>query len=262
MSRASATSSPGALPRRRRSRARQGEPLKRHRRDPPARDRHRDQPDPDHRGDLDVALAEGEGHERRFPVRLGRRHRGRGHGFTLLSSVLPQGRRRSNPIRGGIQIGLGVGLLLIAVRQWRRRPSGETSAALPKWMSAIDTMNAGRVSASDSCCRRSTRRTSCLAQAPESSSAGRDPRPGRCRRDRVFTLIAAASVAIPVIAYLVASKDGGAARVPARVARAQERDSDDRPASRDRFRDDRQGTRKLLGIPDGGRPASVGMCPT
>ncbi len=51
----------------------------RHRRDPPPRDRHRDQPDPDHRGDPHAALAEGEGHERRVPARLGRRHRRRGH---------------------------------------------------------------------------------------------------------------------------------------------------------------------------------------
>ena len=50
----------------------------------------------------------------------------------------------STPIRGVIQILLGAGLLLLALRQWRSRPKPGEDAVLPKWMSAIDTMNAGR----------------------------------------------------------------------------------------------------------------------
>lgn len=73
--------------------------------------------------------------------------------FTLLSSVLPQdGADESQPIAGTIKIVLGVLLLLLAVKQWRSRPTGDEEAALPKWMAAIDTMTAGRASCWASCC--------------------------------------------------------------------------------------------------------------
>ncbi|MFC6067497.1 GAP family protein [Streptomyces ochraceiscleroticus] len=39
---------------------------------------------------------------------------------------------------GGLKIGLGVLLVLFAVRQWRRRPADASQAQLPKWMAAID----------------------------------------------------------------------------------------------------------------------------
>mgnify|MGYP003450528309 FL=1 len=35
-------------------------------------------------------------------------------------------------------------MLLFAVRQWKSRPTGDAEPALPKWLSAIDTMTAGR----------------------------------------------------------------------------------------------------------------------
>lgn len=38
-----------------------------------------------------------------------------------------------------VKLLLGVGLLLIAVRQWGRRPHGSGQAATPKWMGALDT---------------------------------------------------------------------------------------------------------------------------
>ncbi|WP_030262406.1 GAP family protein [Streptomyces violens] len=39
---------------------------------------------------------------------------------------------------GGLKTGLGILLLLFAVRQWRRRPADASQAQLPKWMAAID----------------------------------------------------------------------------------------------------------------------------
>ena len=63
--------------------------------------------------------------------------------FTLLSSVLPQqDSSGSSPVSGAIKIILGALLLFLAVRQWRARPSEGESAAMPKWMSAIDSMTA------------------------------------------------------------------------------------------------------------------------
>ena len=45
---------------------------------------------------------------------------------------------------GVLKIVLGVLLALIAVRQWRGRPRGGASGALPKWMRTIDTFTAAR----------------------------------------------------------------------------------------------------------------------
>ena len=39
-----------------------------------------------------------------------------------------------------IKVALGVLLLLLAVRQFRGRPAGDETAAMPKWMAAIDTI--------------------------------------------------------------------------------------------------------------------------
>jgi threonine/homoserine/homoserine lactone efflux protein len=43
-----------------------------------------------------------------------------------------------------VKLVLGVLLLLVAVRQWRRRPHAGEDAALPKWMQAIDQFTPGR----------------------------------------------------------------------------------------------------------------------
>ena len=42
------------------------------------------------------------------------------------------------------KIALGVLLLLLAGRTWRRRPGPSDQAAMPKWMNGIDTLTAGK----------------------------------------------------------------------------------------------------------------------
>ena len=61
--------------------------------------------------------------------------------ITLLSSILPeQDSDASNPAKGTIQLILGALLLLLAVGQWRKRPRRGVEPAMPKWMQAIDKM--------------------------------------------------------------------------------------------------------------------------
>ena len=65
--------------------------------------------------------------------------------FTLLSAILPADDPSvTHPIIGVIQLVLGLLLLFLAFRQWRSRPKPGEEAALPKWMAAIDSMNATR----------------------------------------------------------------------------------------------------------------------
>ena len=64
--------------------------------------------------------------------------------FTLLSSIIPQETGGSSPVAGVIKIILGALLLLLAIKQWRTRPAEGEQASMPKWMSAIDSMTAGK----------------------------------------------------------------------------------------------------------------------
>ena len=75
--------------------------------------------------------------------------------FTLLGSIIPeQDPDEAKPIAGVVKILLGAGLLFLALRQWRSRPAPGETAALPKWMAAIDTMTAGRGLVLGSCSPR------------------------------------------------------------------------------------------------------------
>ena len=61
--------------------------------------------------------------------------------FTLLSALLPEtDSDASKPVLGTIKLVLGALLILLAVREWRGRPRTDAEPALPKWMSAIDTL--------------------------------------------------------------------------------------------------------------------------
>lgn len=65
--------------------------------------------------------------------------------FTALSSVLPESDPdASHPIQGVIQIVLGVLLLLLAIREWAGRPRDGAEPTLPKWMAAIDSFTAAK----------------------------------------------------------------------------------------------------------------------
>ncbi|MDQ2661457.1 MAG: GAP family protein [Actinomycetota bacterium] len=127
--------------------------------------------------------------------------------FTLLASVLPeQDADASKPIAGWIKIVLGVGLLFLAVRQWRGRPKPGEDAALPKWMAAIDTMTAGRGFVLGFLLSAVNPKNLLMAiGAGVIIGSGALTVGETTLAIVIFVLIAACSVAIPVIAYLVAS---------------------------------------------------------
>jgi threonine/homoserine/homoserine lactone efflux protein len=127
--------------------------------------------------------------------------------FTLLASIIAQGDGDgSKPIAGGVKIVLGLGLLLLAVRQWRSRPTVGAEPAMPKWMSAIDSMTAVRglllgfaLSALNP--------KNLLMGAASGVAIGSGGLTGgeTIVTVAVYTVIASSTVAGPVIAYLAAS---------------------------------------------------------
>lgn len=130
--------------------------------------------------------------------------------FSLLASVLPENDDdASDPTAGWIKIGLGVLLLLMAVKQWRGRPTGDQHAELPGWMKAIDTMNAAKGAGLGFLLSAVNPKNLLMAAGAGviigGTAAGLETGE-EAVAIAVFTVIAAASVAVPVIAYLVASE--------------------------------------------------------
>lgn len=128
--------------------------------------------------------------------------------FTLLGAILPAtDDDASKPIAGAIKIVLGLLLLLLALKQWRSRPHGDSEPALPKWMSAIDSMTAVRAfllafllaAVNPKNLLMAASAGIVIGSAGESAGAS-------TVAIIIFTLIAASSVALPVIAYLVAAQ--------------------------------------------------------
>ncbi|MFF1571138.1 GAP family protein [Leifsonia sp. NPDC058292] len=126
--------------------------------------------------------------------------------FTLLASVIPQGDDDSKPIAGVIKIILGVLLLLLAVRQWRSRPQGDTEPTLPKWMAAIDTMTAARGLVLGFLLSGLNPKNLLMGVAAGVAIGSGGLAVGESILSIViFTIIAASTVAVPVVAFLAAS---------------------------------------------------------
>lgn len=127
--------------------------------------------------------------------------------FTLLSSVLPEeDPDASRPIRGVVQLVLGLLLFLLAFGQWRKRPKAGEDAALPKWMRAIDTITFPVALGLGFLLSAVNPKNLIMA-----AGAGTDIGSGALSAGStivvvvVYTLIAASTVLVPVLGYLVAS---------------------------------------------------------
>lgn len=128
--------------------------------------------------------------------------------FTLLSAIIPErDTDEPRPIAGSVQLVLGVLLLLLAVKQWRSRPKAGEPAALPRWMSAIDQMTAARGIVLGFLLSAVNPKNLLMAVAAGVAIGTSALTGGETTLVIViFTLVAAASVAVPVIVYLIASE--------------------------------------------------------
>lgn len=126
--------------------------------------------------------------------------------FTALASVLPEkDPDASQPIAGVVKILLGAGLLFLALKQWKSRPKEGAEPVLPAWMSAIDTMTATRALMLGFLLSAVNPKNLLMAAAAGVTIGSAELTFGAITLSIVvFVLIAAASVALPVIAYLLA----------------------------------------------------------
>jgi threonine/homoserine/homoserine lactone efflux protein len=127
--------------------------------------------------------------------------------FTLLSSILPaEEEDASQPIKGVIQLVLGALLLLLAVRQWRGRPKAGEEPAMPQWMQAIDTITFPKALGLGFLLSAVNPKNLLLAASAGVTigAAGLDAG-SIVVVIAVFTLIAASTVLVPVVGYLLAA---------------------------------------------------------
>ncbi|HEX3207222.1 MAG TPA: GAP family protein, partial [Propionibacteriaceae bacterium] len=127
--------------------------------------------------------------------------------FTVLSSVLPQqDASGSSPVAGAIKIILGVLLLFLAAKQWRGRPAEGEHAAMPKWMSAIDSMTAAKGLGLGFLLSAVNPKNLLLAISAGLIIGGANLSLGDTTVVIVvFVLLAGCTVLVPVIGYLIAS---------------------------------------------------------
>jgi len=127
--------------------------------------------------------------------------------FTLLSSVIPQHSEGGSSVAGVIKIVFGVLLLFLALRQWRARPAEGEHASLPKWMSAIDSMTAGKAFGLAFLLAAVNPKNLLLAASAGLIIGGASLGVGQglALVIIIFVLLAACTVVIPVIGYLIAA---------------------------------------------------------
>lgn len=128
--------------------------------------------------------------------------------FSLLSSVLPDSDADSSkPIQATIQLLLGIGLLVLAIGQWRKRPKAGAEPALPKWMQAIDKVSFPLALGLGFLLSAVNPKNLLMAAA-----AGVDIGDAALSVGEtigviaVYTLIAASTVLVPVVGYLIAAE--------------------------------------------------------
>nr|WP_274638222.1 GAP family protein [Microbacterium bovistercoris] len=127
--------------------------------------------------------------------------------FTLLSSILPADDPSvSKPILGVVRLVLGALLLLLALRQWRGRPKGDALPVLPKWMQAIDTVTFPVALGLGFLLSALNPKNLIMAVGAGMSIGSASLNGGAIVVVIVvFTIIAACTVGVPVIAYLLAA---------------------------------------------------------
>src|SRR5512133_1255515 len=126
--------------------------------------------------------------------------------FTLLSSVIPQGTGGPSQASAVIKIILGVLLLFLALRQWRARPASGEQAALPKWMSAIDSMTVGKALGLGFLVSAVNPKNLIMAVSAGLIIGGAGLALAQATVVIIlFVLLAACTVIVPVIGYLIAS---------------------------------------------------------
>jgi threonine/homoserine/homoserine lactone efflux protein len=127
--------------------------------------------------------------------------------FEVIAATagLDDGSSSSSTASSWIKIILGVLLLLVGVRQWRKRPKPGEVAPLPKWMTAIDSFTLPKAMGLGFLLSAINPKNLLMCIAAGSAIGVAGLATGEViGAIAVFTVIAASTVALPVLGFLVA----------------------------------------------------------
>jgi hypothetical protein len=127
--------------------------------------------------------------------------------FLLLAGLLGDGTQDGpSTAVSGIKLVLGVLFLVLAVGQWRGRPKPGVDPELPGWMKAIDSFTPGRAAGLGFLLSGINPKNLAMAIAAGVAIGGAGlPGGQQVVAVIVYVVIAASTVAVPVIAYAVAA---------------------------------------------------------
>jgi threonine/homoserine/homoserine lactone efflux protein len=111
------------------------------------------------------------------------------------------------------KVALGAGLVVLAGRSWRKRPSDGGEPVLPRWMSAIDSLGPARAAGAGLVLAALNPKNLLLGVAAGTSVAAADLGAGEdVVVIVVYTVIAASTIVLPVVVYLLA-RESAASRL-------------------------------------------------
>lgn len=128
--------------------------------------------------------------------------------FILISGMLPEDSSDGwRPILGTIKVALGAVFLFMAIRQWRSRPKKGMEVTLPTWMQAIDKASA-RSAAVIGFVLSAVNPVNLLMLVSAGLTIGSSELSGNSLVIvvAVFASIAASTMVIPVVGYLLAAR--------------------------------------------------------
>ena len=127
--------------------------------------------------------------------------------FTLLADLLPtQSSGGSSPAAAVIKMVIGILLVVLALKQWRERPASGDRAELPKWMAGVDSMTPVKALVLGVLLSAVVPKNLLIALSAGLIVGEAGFSAGQAAVAIVlFTAIATSTVAVPVVAHLVAS---------------------------------------------------------
>jgi hypothetical protein len=128
-------------------------------------------------------------------------------GIVVLALAGPAGAEddaEPSTVASVVKLLLGLLLLLLAVRQWRSRPEPGQEAELPSWMRAVDSFAAGRAFGLGGLLSAVNPKNLALAIAAAATIAQAGlSGGGSATALAVFVVLGSASIAVPVVFYLL-----------------------------------------------------------
>jgi threonine/homoserine/homoserine lactone efflux protein len=165
-------------------------------------------------------------------------------GVTTVSSLLAGTSSPSSTAASWVQVVLGVLLLAFAVRQWRSRPRHGVAPEVPTWLAAIDRLTAVRAGGLGLVLSAANPKIMlvCVAAGLTIAGGGLSAAQG-VWSVLLFTITAASTVAVPVLAYAVGrERMTGPLELLRSWLTGSQQGRDGHAATADRRRPDRPGT--------------------